>query len=339
MLWGTKIVLLLCIIGAASCATTSMPQEPAPSSVSLQELTHGVGGPSLYIFAHQDDELLALHKVILDLRAGISVHVVWITDGGKSADPALRQQESRKVMQMAGVPDPNLHFLGFPDAESYRHMRAAYEQVVAIDASNHFAQVVSPAYEGGNIDHDVAAFVAGQIAAHSPSIRLHLEYPLYNRYHGHRRVGVFLPSLQTDPHYITLDEETRSKVRHAIALYRSERLPLFLMGLAADKQALLDHGAPYRRAPAYDFMHRPSHEPCDYEKSWFHHARFQTWQKAIVDFSAGSLRSEPGSEVKPVTGTVSGENVMGGRGKAQGLMSNDGCNPTRKEEGSPPLNP
>ena len=285
---------------------------PKQDTVSLYELTPGAVGPILYLFAHQDDELLAMNKLILDVKAGTDVHVAWITDGGKSANPARRQQESRKVMKLVGVPEQNLHFLGFPDQQSHHYMREAYKQIVALQQSNTFAQVVSPAYEGGNIDHDVAAFLAAQLASLSPSHPIHIEYPLYNRYHGYRRVGIFLPGHESEAHYLTMDKETRNVVETAIKAYRSQRIPLWLMGLVADKQALLDHGAPYRLSPAYDFRQRLSDEPCDYEKSFFHHASFQEWQKNVTDFlkmlpqDIGEMKSRT-SPSSPLEGTVIGK--------------------------------
>jgi|GEM_PF-1205784 len=314
------ISFLILICFSAGCIST--PKERGlkdaniskQDTVSLYELTHGAVGPILYLFAHQDDELLAMNKLILDVKAGTDVHVVWITDGGKSANPARRQQESRKVMKLVGVPEQNLHFLGFPDQESHHYLREAYKQVVALQQDNTFAQVVSPAYEGGNIDHDVAAFLAAQLAGLSPSHPIHIDYPLYNRYHGYRRVGIFLPGHESEAHYLTMDNETRNVVKTAIKEYRSERIPLWLMFLVADKQAFLDHGAPYRLSPAYDFRQRPSDEPCDYEKSFFHHASFQEWQKSVTDFlkmlpqDVGEMKSRT-SPSSALVGTVIGKKI------------------------------
>ena len=56
------------------------------------------------------------------------------------------------------------------------------------------------------------------------------------------------------------------------------------MSLFGDKQAMLDHGVPYRVAPAYDFQRRPAGEPYDYERSIFHRANFGNWQRNVAEF-------------------------------------------------------
>ena len=238
----------------------------------------------LYIFAHQDDEILILPKMAADLKSGRQVHAVWITDGGKSANPVRRQQESRAVMKMVGMPETNLHFLGFPDQKSHHWLRPAYERVWPVASSNSFTEITSPAYEGGNIDHDVAAFLAAQIARNAPSHPLHYEYPLYNRYRGKRRVGVFLPATGTEERSMKLDSESRALIRNAIKQYRSERLPLWLMERVANKSGLFE-SLPYRIAPNHNFLERPAAEPCDYERSFTHRARFSDWQKRVEEFS------------------------------------------------------
>jgi hypothetical protein len=112
-----------------------------------------------------------------------------------------------------------------------------------------------------------------------------MEYPLYNRYRGHRRVGVFLPGRQIEEHFIQMNDESRALITDAVKQYRSERVSLLLMEFVARKNGLLERGVPYRVAPTYDFMQRPASEPCDYERSFTHHAKFSDWQKSIEGFS------------------------------------------------------
>lgn len=246
--------------------------------------------PVLYLFAHQDDEILALPKLIHDVKEGRPVHAVWITDGSRSANPVRREQESRAVMKLVGVPESHLHFLGFPDQKSHLYLPAIHEKLSLIVPQQAFAEIVSPAYEGGNIDHDVAAFLAAQMAGPR-----HLEYPLYNRYRGHRRVGVFLPGWQSEEHFAPMDAGTRALISAAIKQYRSERLSLWLLQFVADKKGLLDRGVPFRVAPAYDFLRRPIDEPCDYERSLFHRARFSEWQTNVAGFLSARSPASSGS--------------------------------------------
>ncbi|HTL30278.1 MAG TPA: PIG-L family deacetylase [Tepidisphaeraceae bacterium] len=253
------------------------------TKVSIDQLSPPPPQAVLYVFAHQDDEMFVLPKMILEVKRGNPVHAVWITDGGKSADPKQRQEESIAAMELIGVPRENLHFLGYRDSHSFETLRPAYDQAIAVAEQIKPAQVMSPAYEGGNIDHDVANLIAATVASHTAPHPTHLEYPLYNRSAGKRRVGVFLP--RGDPgQHLDFDAATRDLTEKASKVYRSQRLALWIMGFVADKNSLAENGPPYRVAPAHDFMQRPTNEPTDYERSWFHPANFSDWQKYTSEF-------------------------------------------------------
>jgi LmbE family N-acetylglucosaminyl deacetylase len=255
------------------------------NKVSIDELSPKLPQPVLYVFAHQDDEIFVLPKMILEVKRGTPIAAVWITDGGKSANPKQRQEESTAAMEMIGVPRERLHFLGYPDSKSFEHFRPAFDQTVAIASELKPAQIVSPAYEGGNVDHDAADFVAAQVAARLDSHPTHLEYPLYNRANGKRQVGVFLPDGDPGRH-LAFDAATRDLAERASKVYRSQRLALWVMGFVADKKSLMENGGPYRVAPAHDFTVRPASEPTDYERSWFHPAKFEDWQRHVREFLA-----------------------------------------------------
>lgn len=279
-------ILGLFIFSNAACAgVPKQAVQPTPATISLQELTPNVvPGPVLYVFAHQDDELLALHKLHLDIKSGKNVHAVWITDGGKSANPARREKESRTVMGIIGVKPQNLHFFGFPDQSSNRWLKQAYERLVLLNRSHAFTEIVSPTYEGGNIDHDVAAFLSAQLTAASPAHPVHVEYPLYNRYKGKRQIGSFLPGREAPAYYLKVEDDTRELAKKAMKEYRSQRMGLFLMEFVTDKQAIINRGVQYRIAPPFDFLKRPTDEVCDYEKSLFHPAKFADWQASVREF-------------------------------------------------------
>jgi LmbE family N-acetylglucosaminyl deacetylase len=256
---------------------------PLLRKVSIDALAPQKSRAVLYLFAHQDDEMLVLPKMILEAKRGSRILAIWITDGGKTADPRRREGESREAMRMIGVPESHLHFLRFPDTKAVLHIHEAYEQCLRIAEQNDVAQIVSPAYEGGNIDHDVAALIAATITAKTKSRPVHLQYPLYNRYEGRRRIGIFLPS-HSEAVYLEFDDEARKLARAAMRVYRSQKWGLLLLALFADRKSLEEHGVPYRMTPQDDFLRRPAHEPCEYEKSMFHHAKFQDWQSNVRKF-------------------------------------------------------
>jgi LmbE family N-acetylglucosaminyl deacetylase len=275
-------------VGGVGCSMFSNQVNPSlDASQNALPAAYSYNPPStpvLYVFAHQDDEILILAKMRLDVKHGRVVHAVWITDGGKGGDSVERERESRAVMKMTGVPDENLHFLGFPDQNSARHIAAAYTQVLTLVNTNQFAELVTPAYEGGNIDHDVAALIGAEVTIGANSRPLHVEYPLYNRYQGPRRVGLFLPNATTEVQRIALDDEMRAFVLDALKVYRSQRLGLWLMELGGQRKQILDRGMCWRKAGKYDFLKRPVEEPCDYERSLTHRAKFSEWQSEVTRF-------------------------------------------------------
>src|SRR5947208_1619604 len=100
-------ICFLLAISAISCASKTPPM----NKVSIDELSPPTPQPVLYVFAHQDDEMFVSPKMILEVNRGTPITAVWITDGGKSANPKQRQEESTAAMQMIGVPRERLHFL------------------------------------------------------------------------------------------------------------------------------------------------------------------------------------------------------------------------------------
>jgi len=250
-------------------------------------------GPVLYFFAHQDDEVFVLGKMRREVLAGREVHVLWITDGARDGNAVHREKESRAVMELVGLPAARLHFLRFPDHASFHHLEMIYDQITPIVQARPFAEIDSPAYEGGNIDHDVAALMAAlAVRLHSPA-PVHLEFPLYNRYQNHQRYGVFLPNSDTPDHVEKLDPERRALVLEALKLYHSQRVLLTVLAIVGHKKTMLDHGEPWRFAPTYNFLRRPMEEACGYEVSGLHRAKFADWLREVDPFlRAHSARSD-----------------------------------------------
>ena len=114
--------------------------------VPVDQLTPGKTGPVLYVLAHQDDEILTLAKIIQERKQGREIYAVWITDGGKSADPNKREAESRAAMRMIGVENERLFFLRYPDTKSNEWIGEAYAATLDLAVTYQVGQVCSPAY-------------------------------------------------------------------------------------------------------------------------------------------------------------------------------------------------
>lgn len=88
-----------------------------------------LAAPVVVLAPHSDDEALGCGGTLALLsRAGVPVHVAYMTDGrrspaGADGEPAAdadalvaaRRQEAREAMAVLGVPADRLHFLGLPD--------------------------------------------------------------------------------------------------------------------------------------------------------------------------------------------------------------------------------
>jgi LmbE family N-acetylglucosaminyl deacetylase len=82
---------------------------------------------------HMDDEVLACGGTIARLPDKSLVHAIYATDGARSPAPLLpwrdtvttdlrqvRMREAKRAMQHLGLPEHNVHFLGFPDGRLKR---------------------------------------------------------------------------------------------------------------------------------------------------------------------------------------------------------------------------
>lgn len=243
----------------------------------------------LYVFAHQDDEVFVLGQMRRDVLEGREVHALWTSDGARDGKPAARERESRAVMALIGLAPENLHFLHFPDHATHRHLDELAARVGAVARARPFAEVVSPAYEGGNIDHDVAALLGAYAARQTAVACVHREFPLYNRYNRHAHYGEFLPNSDSPITYEQLDPERQQLINRALKLYRSQRILLSILSIAGRRKVLLARGEPFRIAPDYDYLKRPVSERCGYEVSGLHRAKFVDWLGAVAPF----LREHP----------------------------------------------
>jgi LmbE family N-acetylglucosaminyl deacetylase len=92
-------------------------------------------GRTLLLAPHVDDCVLGCGGTIALLSRPERVHVAYATDGSRSPEPLLpgwdgrdphalvrdRMAEGRRAMASLGVPEEQVHFLGFPDGELRKH--------------------------------------------------------------------------------------------------------------------------------------------------------------------------------------------------------------------------
>jgi LmbE family N-acetylglucosaminyl deacetylase len=176
----------------------------------------------VFVFAHQDDEILISGKIMSELAAGSSVHLIWCNDGsggtglyaskedmkkeyspyvspGENIDSLsqdhikeilciVRENEARAAMGSLGVPDKNLKFL----MHSAAWMKNAENILTLIDELKTVFVVIKPdeiycdAWEGAHITHDITNFAAVHAARGMPELQHAIfefpQYPLLKSY-------------------------------------------------------------------------------------------------------------------------------------------------------------
>lgn len=238
----------------------------------------------LYIFAHQDDEVPILPKLAVDVRNERDVRIIWITDGAGTAPPSVREKESRSVMDMVGIPQDNLYFLGHPDMYSYKHLDMAYRDVMEIAGKHSFVEVTTNAYEGGNIDHDVCSLMGSFVHREIESKPVHYEFPLYNAYKGNYRVAKFIPRDDTETLYVKLDKELAELMISSLDMYPSQAEIIKMLKIFVNKKNLKKKGIPYRVSPKYDYTKPPTDGTLGYELNARSPVTFEEWEEAVAAF-------------------------------------------------------
>lgn len=239
---------------------------------------------ALYIFAHQDDEMLIIAKMEADVRAGRNVHAIWITDGSGTADPKQRETESRAAMKFIGVPQENLHFLGYQDRYSWKHFDDVYRDVMKLVDDLKPAEITADAYEGGNIDHDVASLMGSLAKERFAYVKAAYEFPLYNTYKNNYRANQFLPRDDSPTLYTKLDDKLLNDKIKALEFYPSQAAITTTLKTLIRKDKLKKYGEPYRAVPKYDYTKRPVDETLGYEANKRNPTSFSDWFGAVTAF-------------------------------------------------------
>lgn len=258
------VVILACL--AFACAARAADGPAAPRR-------------ALYVFAHQDDEMDVAAKIVTDLRGGADVTCVWVTDGSHGGPPDLREKESRAVMDLLGVPQDRLIFLGFEDQNTYKHLEEIAEAFLGVAKAVQPHDIMSHAYEGGNIDHD-AVSLAASIAARAVRA-VHYEFPDNNVYNGVTRVFEFLPDGRSETLYTPMDRDLFAIKMKTFRMYPTQAASLHLYELGMDKKKMKTLGEPYRVAPDYDYLSPPAAE-LRYEATSKGQATYAMWRDAVA---------------------------------------------------------
>jgi LmbE family N-acetylglucosaminyl deacetylase len=192
----------------------------------------------LVVSPHPDDEALGCGGLVSAyIRKGVSVHVVFITDGSAShpAHPkfspgdiaAIRKAEAREATGILGVARDNLFFMDAADGEISRldptsrgklvsRIAALLEQLVP-------NVIALPCRRDGSTDHEAVFELVGLALAEARQSPRILEFPIW----AWRNPLLLMKPLLTSPVVRRLDirGELAAKVK-AIDAYASQVRPL-----------------------------------------------------------------------------------------------------------------
>lgn len=123
----------------------------------------------VYLLAHFDDEYCALPLIWQARREGKDQRFLYLADYRDPALAARRLAETKAFLARQGVaPEAVRHVgagTGAYDQSVFRSLPALWPAVEAAVADAVVEAVVTPAWEGGHMDHDACAVLAVRLAA------------------------------------------------------------------------------------------------------------------------------------------------------------------------------
>lgn len=137
--------------------------------------------------AHCDDEVFFSARILQEIALGNELFCVYITNcHHKFTDPKIRLKESYNALAYLGVARANIFPIGihnnFPDGQSFRYIDSIFSTVQAALTKIRMDEILTLAWEGGHVDHDVAHLIARALAnSSSRNIKL-WEFSAYHAY-------------------------------------------------------------------------------------------------------------------------------------------------------------
>jgi LmbE family N-acetylglucosaminyl deacetylase len=176
----------------------------------------------IFVFAHQDDEILISGKIMSELALGSSVHLVWCNDGSggtglyasyeemvkdystyllpnedfdslsqariKEILCIVRENEARSAMESIGIKSGNMIFLKHAAdwMKKPENILLLIDELRAIFAKINPDEIYCDAWEGAHVTHDITHFAAvhavHELTEPRPDIFEFPQYPLLKSY-------------------------------------------------------------------------------------------------------------------------------------------------------------
>lgn len=236
-------------------------------------VSYGEDAPApraLFVFAHPDDETLALGSRLQRFTDGLLIHV---TDGAprngydstahgfKNLDEyrAARFTELDRALTVGGAEGLPRRCLGIADQEASMQLLRMTQALAEIVREYRPDVIFTHAYEGGHPDHDACAFAVHHAVQESAGKRpLVIECSLYHTGPHGMETFTFLShpdALQEHATFLTPGEQNRKQAM--LACFTSQRETLSQFGTVVEM---------FRVAPRYDFTQPPHTRPLFYDQ-------------------------------------------------------------------------
>src|SRR6185437_12780188 len=197
---------------------------------------------AMLIFAHPDDEVVALGARLGRFFSALIVHV---TDGAPKNEQdsrahgfalldeyrQARERELTQALMLAGAEDAGRVRLEIPDQEASFHLPRLSHEIERLLLEHRPEVVVTHPYEGGHPDHDACAFAVHQAATllrtRGETAPLIIEGAFYHAGSSGVEAGCFLPH-----------PESTSEICCFLACQETERKKALLACFASQQETL-----------------------------------------------------------------------------------------------------
>lgn len=228
---------------------------------------------AMLVFAHPDDETVALGARLGRFASALFVHV---TDGAPRNEQdsrakgfaaldeyrQAREEELLCALAVAGLSEVRRERLEIPDQEASLNLTWLSRRLEQLLDEEKPEVVFTHPYEGGHPDHDACAFAAhracalvGKAENTAPEI---IEAAFYHSGPNGVEAGSFLPSAPISAEAVyPLIEEERQRKQARLACFTTQHETLSNFPLVDER---------YRIAPRYDFSRPPHAGPILYDQ-------------------------------------------------------------------------
>lgn len=232
---------------------------------------------SLYLFAHQDDEIGVMHTLATAADRAEQAVCIYLTNGAwAGVTPARRNAESLAVLGRLGLPTADVYFLGdslgVGDGRLVENLDRVMDGLLALlpgitGANGVIGRVVTHAWEGGHHDHDAAHLIGRVLAERLGASGASRQFALY-RANASGDGLVFAALL---PGHGTIETEPIPLARGARYLlllhhYRSQARVMLQLGPLIARSYLVDGVQRLQRFPSAALLDRRPAGSLPYER-------------------------------------------------------------------------